>query len=171
MKQPVVRVPGCNRLHTESRDRGAALPLVLIFVFMIGLAALAVSSLTAVNVKYGTVVHARAHSNAAAEGALRDVVQRLADGGSVCPAADGATQDVATFKPRRAETTVTCTRIGATTPTGLHFEPPTPTTRYQLSVTARSGGLQTSMRAVVAQEQDSGKVAVDSWHACDKSGC
>ena len=61
----------------EPTDRGTILPLVLVFVIVLGLVLASTARYTATNLRYSTVVEERVSASASAEAALRYAIQRV----------------------------------------------------------------------------------------------
>lgn len=71
------------------RDRGMILPLVLVVVVVLGAVVVAIASYTTTTLRYGTVAEDRADRLSAAEGGMRDVLDRLQNQGSLCTTGAG----------------------------------------------------------------------------------
>lgn len=89
------------------RDRGAVLPLVLVFMVAVSIVSIAVATYTTTGLRYGQVVEGRADRLAAADGGLRYAVQKLSKvGHHECPRIDPP--DV-----NGAIVTLTCMPVGS----------------------------------------------------------
>lgn len=106
-----------RRRDVGPRDHGTILPLVLVFVVVLGLVLASTARYTATNLRYSAVVEERASASASAEAALRHAIQRVGanavatcDGGPVTiaptydPVADPILADADTID-------ITCTRL------------------------------------------------------------
>jgi len=103
--------------HDRGNDRGAVLPLVLVFVLVLGFVLAGIARYTATNLRYSVVVEERSAAASAAEAGLRYAIQRVdanavttCDGG---PVAIVPTYDVS-MAPVLAEAdslTISCSRL------------------------------------------------------------
>jgi hypothetical protein len=100
---------------TEDRDAGNILPIVLVSLVVFTLIVIGVARLTTTGLRYGAVVERRADLLAAADGGLRYGVERLRNFEDLCTTGVGDGGFTTIFPPRinDADTTVTCTRVGA----------------------------------------------------------
>ena len=100
-----------------SRDRGAVLVLVLMVTVVLAMVVIGLANYSGALIQYGQVAETRADRLSAADGAMRDAVERLRLSRSLCNTGLGdATAGHTTTFPEPingATATVTCKRIGS----------------------------------------------------------
>ena len=97
--------------HSDPRDRGSVLPIVLVCSVVLSVVVAAVATFVTTGLKYGDVVEGRADRLAAADGGMRYAVERLKLGASrICATSGGDAID----PPDINGTTVTvaCSQVG-----------------------------------------------------------
>lgn len=107
--------PNPNRRH---RDRGAVLPMVLVVSVVLSAVVVAVATYTAVDLRYGQVVEARAKRLAAAQGAMDDALEQLSIRSSLCATAAGSAGIDVPFPEQvnGADVSVSCRIVGNAMP-------------------------------------------------------
>ncbi len=102
--------------RASQRDRGLILPLVLVVAVVLSLVVVSIARYATTTLRYGQVAEGRADRLSAAEGGIRDVLDRLDSDGTLCTTlagAGGITIDVPT-QINDADVEVDCRAIGST---------------------------------------------------------
>jgi Tfp pilus assembly protein PilX len=103
-----------TRTERATSDRGLVLPLVLVVTVVLGLTVAALARYGTVTARYGQVTETRADRLAAADGAMRDAIERLRVGRPMCTTQLGS-GGYGTEFPQEingASATVTCQKLG-----------------------------------------------------------
>jgi hypothetical protein len=103
-----------NRSPRSSVDRGTVLPIVLVIVIVLGAVVLATAKYATSTLRYGQVVESRADRLSAAEGGMRDIIDRITNSQlPLCSTAAGVGGvDVELPDLSGADVTVRCQQIG-----------------------------------------------------------
>jgi hypothetical protein len=109
---PVDRPAG----HTEPRDRGSALALVLVATVTFSMVVVSLAGFVLAGLRYGSVVEERAKRLAAADAGLRYGIEKLRNFQDLCTTAAGTGGGFTTIFPPEingAVAAVTCRRVGS----------------------------------------------------------
>lgn len=101
---------------SRGRDRGAILPIVLVVAVVLGAVVVALATYATTTLRYGGVAEARADRLSAAEGGMRDVLDRLGQEGTLCTTAAGSGGVVldVPVQLNGADVEVRCQAVGTT---------------------------------------------------------
>lgn len=77
-------------MSRAARDRGTILPIVLVITVVLSVVVVGLARYAATTIRFGEVTEGRADRLSAAEGGMRDIVERLSEDGSLCTTGVGA---------------------------------------------------------------------------------